>query len=1189
MALISKGKGDGENGRRPSRRRWPARLIMGTILLVFVIKIANYAAPEAIRFASVGKWFSDQARSVETWVRDQSLLHSCPRGSEKHIVPGSYVCAPPSADTPATRIFTSYPLDGGAKEAIYSLVAADSVKSADQLLEGRVVIPRYRTVAIAARQLWSADPYHAAQWRLSYYSLRPTLDLLTAYKQSGDSKYLKRLLAVDNSFFAAEARSPLAWNDPDAVAVRALVLTYQWWELRRLHVLTLSESTRFLAEIDRTGRFLVDPNHYQPGVGDGTNESAALLELGVDFPSLPGAADWLTTARTRIAQSLQLLIGANGARIGNSPYDHFYELDKYWQIYRFGQAVHVPIAADFASRLVAMTRYATYILQPNDSIPLLGTSVEETIHSHASFAGLAEMNPQFKYVLTRGASGAMPSQTSIFLPASGETIMRSGWGSGGNFASQSYLTFNVGASRTNHSALDTLGFTLYGNGKPLLPGPGLYTYTPGAMHNYFTGTASHNDVVVDGRSQTRGAATSGPLVVRNGVTYQSGQTSLYDGVNDMRTVMMLDKNHFLVVDRLHSAREHRYQQMFHLFPGARVRMAGTTVRGVGEDAEQSVTIQQLGRRSSKVWAKQGQRKPPMGLCSARYQVAENCYAIGYDQAGRSASYTTLITVGRRDPKFAIRRAGSDDQYVVNDHRRRFTLSLRETSGRAEWVDAIHPHIPALRSTTLPGLFPLSRWTGSGVGSMAVQPARDAQEQGAKAVLLTAGAGTESATNNDVQADLSRSNLQVRLRLTGYNDRTGDDRAAVMLSLSNHAWAASASIDLRKLYTHYYAGEWMTVSLGRDSSLGTVAGHWHLHGPFSWRDIDGVRLTLQAANSPGAPPTAELERVAAMPWQRSGAVAFVFDDGYRSILPAAAELHSHGMPANVAVIGKDTETPAFGFLNVFNLRWLQDHWGWNIVNHTQDHADAVQDYYRGGAFGLYEQDILDGATFLQRSGLNSAPNWLIYPHGDTNAALSRVVGRLYPFARTTNAGPEAYPYGSPLRVKTLELRAPGDAGDASGYAALTPPAEVIAAARDALRYHTTLIVTLHRIRSLPSDRPGYPMKDLSAIVGGIQRLNVPVLTLSQLDKLDGVPETNRIIVRPAAPSLIVPRFSDVSGGAPTGAGIWSEISQLPAAGADRRVAWLGGDRTTPARRQRAHRPSPPAPSAARRPRAHRSRG
>ena len=224
---------------------------------------------------------------METWVQDQPLLHSCPRGEKKDLVPGSYVCAPASADTPATRIFTTYPLDGGAKEAIYSLVADGSVKSADQLLAAEVVVPRYRTVPIGAQHLWSADPFHAVYWRFFYYSLRPTLYLLTAYKQTGQPRYLEKLLALDNSFFAAEGHSPLAWTDAHAVAFRALVLTYAVVGTASSARSHAAESTRFLAEIDRTARFLVDPNHYQPQMNHGTNESAALLELGVDFPRSP--------------------------------------------------------------------------------------------------------------------------------------------------------------------------------------------------------------------------------------------------------------------------------------------------------------------------------------------------------------------------------------------------------------------------------------------------------------------------------------------------------------------------------------------------------------------------------------------------------------------------------------------------------------------------------------------------------------------------------------------------------------------------------------------------------------------------------------------------------------------------------------------------------------------------------------
>ena len=54
--------------------------------------------------------------------------------------------------------------------------------------------------------------------------------------------------------------------------------------------------------------------------------------------------------------------------------------------------------------------------------------------------------------------------------------------------------------------------------------------------------------------------------------------------------------------------------------------------------------------------------------------------------------------------------------------------------------------------------------------------------------------------------------------------------------------------------------------------------------------------------------------------------------------------------------------------------------------------------------------------------------------------------------------------------------------------------------------------------MPDDRPGYPIADFRQIVDD-KGLGIPVLTLSQLDALNGVPEDNHIVIRPAIPPLI----------------------------------------------------------------------
>jgi peptidoglycan/xylan/chitin deacetylase (PgdA/CDA1 family) len=261
----------------------------------------------------------------------------------------------------------------------------------------------------------------------------------------------------------------------------------------------------------------------------------------------------------------------------------------------------------------------------------------------------------------------------------------------------------------------------------------------------------------------------------------------------------------------------------------------------------------------------------------------------------------------------------------------------------------------------------------------------------------------------------------------------------------------------------------------------------------------------------------VQSITKVPSATQAAVAFVFDDGYESILPAADYMHSYGFAGNVAVIGRATELPNRGYLNVFQLRTLQDQYGWNMANHSQKHLDAVEVYSQRN-LGAYEQDILDGASWLESAGLNSAPNWYIYPHGSTNAELATVVGRFYTFARTVYPGAETFPFGSPLRVKTLELHSPMDSADSASME-LTPVSHVAAAIQDASKYHHTLIITLHRINSTPSDRPGYPLDNFKQIVDLVHASGIPVKTLSGLDTMQGVTGSNSFTVTPQDPPLI----------------------------------------------------------------------
>jgi hypothetical protein len=944
--------------RRRTLRRRSLDIALGVLVCgIFCLKLDNYVDPGSLRWSAISTAVTTAVANTVSAVSNLPVLNSCPPGLRMADISGGFVCTPPRASGRFAQIYATYPLVGRGRETIYTSTDSGSVSAANALLRNVFDVTRYRPVRLPTIPTWTENPYGARYWRFEFYSLRPSLNLLYAFRTTGNQAYARRLVQLDLSFIKAEPHSPWAWDDPHAVAFRTMYLVDTWWKLRQHHALSEQASAAMLGELEKSGLFLADPNNYQIGENHGTNEAVALYNLAVAFPTLPHAQQWKTLAEDRFDWQLKGVIDADGQLIENSPFYDFYTLEKYWETYLYMQAQHQVIPPEFAPRLRDMLSFAAYILQPNSQVPLLGASVQETINDFGLYAGMAKINPTLLYVLTHGAQGTRPPADSKYFPASSLSVMRSGWPSGAAFSKSTYLTYYTGRYRTDHSDLDALDLTLYGDGGLLLTDPGLYTYTsPGPYRRYFHGTASHDDVTVDGQAQREGNGIAGPLVSKDGITYQSGESSLYSGVQQRRLVMMLGADHVLVVDQLHSKSAHTYRQMWHLFPGARLQTAGLTVSGVGGTPGRRITIQQLapaGITRTSVINQRGHH--PAGLCSVTYGHLEPCWQTAYAAHGQDATFVTLLTIGRPQQKgFAVRLA-------------------------------------------------------------------------------------------------SASQLQVTL-----------------------------------------GGRHLKIALGHTAVV-----------------------RPQARATDPAPP-------AATPAQNQGRLVFVFGNGYQSILPAAAYLHRSGMPGNISVVGKDVDWPTEGYLNLYQLKTLQNAWGWDMVNNTQDDLNAVQKYASRKDLTGFSNDILEQASWLESNGLNSAPNWFMYPHGATSPALEKVVARYYMFATGAPGTSDAYPFGDREQVSTLVVQN-AFTGDGGGPGA-TSPQEVIADARAAEANHTTLIVTFQRIHATPTDVPGYPLRMFEKIVNGVRATGIPVMTLSQLDRSDGVPVTNHISWTAGRPALISAQIS-----------------------------------------------------------------
>jgi hypothetical protein len=1089
-------------------------IIAVAIICIFLLKIFAYAYPSALSPSSVVRLVSLAYHNSASFVDNLPFLNSCPRELRMSDVSGGYVCVSDSANGNYGAIFRSYPLVGKGIESIYARESRGRRKAADDLLRNEFDISRYSPVKLTGLPTWSENPYSASYWRYQFYSLQPTLDLLYAFRTSGKSLYAQKLIKLDLSFVSAESGSRWAWSDPHAVAYRSMTLVDTWWKLRQAHQLAQSSSTAILGELEKTGQYLADPNHYQTENNNCISEAAALYELAVAFPTLPNSHSWLTISTQRLHWQLDGLIDANGQLVQNSPSYDINALTQYWQIFKYSVAHDAPVSSDFGAKIQAMVNFVTYILQPNSEIPLLGSSVELAVEKRGVFSKMASSYPQLLYVLTRGSQGIQPADRSVYFSTSGLTIMRSGWNDASQFSDSSYLTYNIGHYRTAYSDLGALGITLYGAGGELLPGGGLYTYQSGPYRRYFHGTASQNTVVVDGRSQAQGNGSGTKLVTSDGMTYQSAESSLYNGVTHRRMVMMIDVNHVLVVDRLNSTSAHTYQQMFHLFPGAQLKRTGLTVSGIGGTPRRQVTIQQLlpdGITESNVINRRGSK--PAGVCSEEYGKLLPCYQVSYSAHARNATFVTLLTIGHpQQPGFKVAVSAHGQRLQIVEGVRRVDVSLGDSIARPAQARATDPTPPVVKTTQVDGSLIRSNWTATGSARLSFGRARTDQDR--MTVSLSTNSGSLSYIENDgIRLDLKKHNARIRIKVNGYGRLS-----ALRLVASNDNWTSSATMSLFQAYRQTNEGSWVNIFVGPSGQMGPFGG-WRTSRPsFNWANIDGIRIVMSGRVSGAKPSTVSIDSLSLMPTQTEAKLAFVFDDGYQSILPAAEYMHRKGMRGNVAVIGKYVDYPTQNHLNLYQLQSLQNSWGWDMVNHTQQHADAIITYADQNNLTGYMSEILQQASWLEANGLNSAPNWFIYPHGATSATLERVVGRYYMFARIVADNPDAYPYGDPLAIRDFEVQYPGDGGD-SGSPGLTYPSTILSAVRQAIANNLTLILTFHRIHTSRTDPSGYPLRQFKKIVDEVQQSGIKVTTLSQLDQSNGVSVNNRIYYQPAQPSQI----------------------------------------------------------------------
>ncbi|MFP2905759.1 alginate lyase family protein [Pyxidicoccus sp. 3LFB2] len=532
------------------------------------------------------------------------------------------------------------------KEVAYLWLDEGDRESADLLLKDTWPIPRFDPVHLPPPLTWTEDPYNEKFWRYIFYGLRPTAHLLWAFRETGDRRYRDKLIDIFKSFAANKQNSAFS-QDKHGTAYRAMVLVNSYWKLKHADALSWQEDMMLERLILEDAQFLEDPEHFEAGFNHGFAEAAALLLISENFPHFKSAPRWRELALARYEDLLSDIIGSDGFIIENSVYYQFYVFTQVYQLAQWSQTHGVEVSPQMWPVLERMARFASYVVQPDGRIPMLGASQRLLVRKHQPvlLARMAAVFPELAHMLTAGMCGSAPTERLAFFESSGVAVLRSSFDPALDYQAQTHLVFDMGPYRTDHSHLDALNVVLYSAGRTLLTDSGMFTEEPGEEEDYFRSTRAHNTVTVDGLDQREGHARPGLSAQGGRWLYQSGSHKLYEGVHHWRAVMLLEQDVVLVLDRLTSQDAHRFEQRWQFQPDLTVSPQGASASVTDATGKRVLQITQALPGGLSVSTVRGATHPYDGWYSEDYEVRKAATVLVYPREGTQAHYATLFTSG----------------------------------------------------------------------------------------------------------------------------------------------------------------------------------------------------------------------------------------------------------------------------------------------------------------------------------------------------------------------------------------------------------------------------------------------------------------------------------------------------------------------------------------------------------------
>jgi hypothetical protein len=497
--------------------------------------------------------------------------------------------------------------------------------------------------------------------------------LLDAYLMTGDAKYAEAWDAhvrdwIRQNPYAEPNQNPLVWRGLETF-FRVRTWARGFYALQDEPALTPETRILLLSSIPDHARFL--RNFHKETSNWIAMELNGLATAGVAWPEFRDAEAWVDYSVNRLTKELSGQVYPDGAQMELTSSYHRVTLSNFQAFSELLRSAGRELPSTYPDTIERMWNHLAYTMRPSGYAPLNNDSDLDLIAPRLAEPSKLFNRPDWEFIGTNGTDGTEPEGLpSRVFPWAGQLVMRSGWDRDAHWA-----FFDAGPMGIGHYHADKLHLSVSAFGRDILVDGGRYTYVGGDWRKYFTGSASHNVILVDGQGQKNHPLKAEEPIDRQFVTaaeydlgygkFDSAFTGVEGEPTHERLVYYKRGGYWIVVDRIMTDRPRRITALWHFHPDCTVAVEGQTAVSTDADAG-NVRIVPSGGPMWVASLVSGQETPEIqGWWSREYNHKTPSPTVVYDRSiNESATFAWLILPAKGAPPDAGLKTETNGDTVI---------------------------------------------------------------------------------------------------------------------------------------------------------------------------------------------------------------------------------------------------------------------------------------------------------------------------------------------------------------------------------------------------------------------------------------------------------------------------------------------------------------------------------------------